>query len=110
MPDPVVFPFTENVSHLWYTERLESTEDFVMQINPHLIWDYPIAPEEEQKESFKKWYIARLLQRGGPEDIRAVGLETIHHYLPILNLPSRIRDFWNWYFQTHPSGDTQRTF
>jgi hypothetical protein len=67
-------------------------------INPDLVWDYDVPPENEQSEAFRRWYIARVLTRGRVEDIKAVGLERIFHYLPSLNLPPKIRRFWEWYF------------
>lgn len=67
-------------------------------VNPNLVWDYEIPVEEEQSESFRKWYLARVLSRGNAKDLREVGFETIYKYLPSLNLPTRIRKFWVWYF------------
>jgi hypothetical protein len=32
------------------------------------------------------------------EDVRDLGLRTIHAYLPHLVLPSKLRRFWEWYF------------
>lgn len=79
-----------------------------MQINPYLIWDYSFTPAEYEQESFKRWYIARVLMRGGLEEIRGVGIDKIQRYLPLLNLPSRIREFWEWYFENHPTGGSPR--
>ncbi|MBI4209020.1 MAG: hypothetical protein HY538_04860 [Deltaproteobacteria bacterium] len=70
-----------------------------MKVNPNLIWDYSFSSQEMEAESFKRWYVARVLMRGGKEDIRAVGLETIRRLLPDISIPQRIREFWNWYFQ-----------
>ena len=71
-----------------------------MNINPHLIWDYHFSEREQESESFKRWYVGRVLQRGGVEDIRSVGLETIHKYLPELSLPNLIKDYWQWFFES----------
>ena len=67
-------------------------------INPALVWDYEIPPEEEQTEAFQKWYLARMLTRGNSADLRSIGFETIYVSLPSLNLPPAIRRFWEWYF------------
>ncbi len=67
-------------------------------INTGLVWDYEIPDAEHQDEAFRRWYVARVLTRGRSEDIRAVGLDTIHIYLRHLVLPARIRRFWEWYF------------
>lgn len=69
-----------------------------IHINERLVWDYEIPDDANQNESFRKWYLTRVLTRGTADDIRAIGLEIIHAYLPSLHLPSDIRDFWNWYF------------
>jgi hypothetical protein len=70
----------------------------MVPINAGLVWDYEIPDAEHQDEAFRRWYVARVLTRGRSEDIRAVGLDTIHIYLRHLVLPERIRRFWEWYF------------
>lgn len=79
-----------------------------MKVNRQLVWDYPgDVPEED--EGFRRWYVTRVLTRGGIEDIRALGLETIREYLPHIVLPRRIREFWEWYFGLRDShGDSHR--
>jgi hypothetical protein len=67
-------------------------------INENLIWDTEIPAGASTNEAFRKWYVKRVLTHGTAADIRAVGLETIHHYLPHLFLPVDIREFWLWYF------------
>lgn len=67
-------------------------------INEKLIWDYDIPPDAQENEAFREWYIGRVLMRGTDKDLRAIGFETIHRYLPRLTLPKRIREFWEWYF------------
>jgi hypothetical protein len=69
----------------------------VLPINPDLVWDYEIPDDGHQDEAFRRWYIARVLARGRMEDIRDLGLDTIHTYFPDLVLPRRIRQFWEWY-------------
>lgn len=69
-----------------------------MKINEKLIWDYEFSEEERRGEYFRKWYVARVLTRGGMEDIREVGLQVLHDYLPSLFLPKKILNFWNWFF------------
>ena len=71
-----------------------------MKINPNLIWDYAIPSKKNQDEAFRRWYIARVLVRGGVKDIRALGVRTIRHYLPRVSVPARIRAFWEWYFES----------
>lgn len=67
-------------------------------INPSLVWDYDIPDNPTQNEAFKRWYLGRVLTRGSADDIRKIGLATIYTHLPLLNLPSEIRMFWDWYF------------
>lgn len=69
-----------------------------LPINEKLIWDYDIPPDAQENEAFREWYIGRVLVRGGDNDLRGIGFETIHTYLPRLILPERIREFWEWYF------------
>ena len=67
-------------------------------VNPALVWDYEIPAEGEQTEAFRRWYLARVLTRGGADDLRAIRVQTIYDYFPDLNLPAEIRRFWQWYF------------
>jgi hypothetical protein len=69
-----------------------------VEINPKLIWDYDFSQEDLSSEYFREWYIARVLTRGGIQDIRRIGLQTIHDYFPRLFLPKKIRTFWEWFF------------
>ena len=69
-----------------------------MRINEKLIWDYEFSEKERQEEFFRRWYITRVLTRGGIRDIRSIGLRTIQDYLPRLFLPRKIRTFWDWFF------------
>lgn len=69
-----------------------------MELNPKFLWDYTLRAQDLEDEQIKRWYLARVLSRGGLEDIRAVGLATIRHYLPTLRLPRSIRRFWEFYF------------
>ena len=77
-----------------FSERRSSP----LPVNPDLVWDYDVPPESQQSEGFRRWYIGRVLTRGQAEDVRAIGLQTIHIYLPQLTLPMEIRRFWEWYF------------
>ena len=69
-----------------------------LPVNPDLVWDYELPVEGQQDESFRRWYVARVLTRGRAQDLRAIGLQTIYTYLPQLTLPARIRRFGEWYF------------
>ena len=72
------------------------------KINKNLIWDYDLNPEDFDKESVKKWYIARVLIRGDKKDLKNIGYRMIYEYLPTLTLPYQIRKFWEWYFNIEP--------
>lgn len=72
--------------------------DKIFNINKKLIWDYDFEGKYDSPE-FIKWYIARVLTNGNKNDIREIGLNTIRQYLPILNLPAHIRNFWDRYFE-----------
>ena len=67
-------------------------------VNPALVWDYEIPPEENQTDAFRRWYLTRVLTRGTSDDLRAIGFKTIYIYLPHLILPTAVRRFWEWYF------------
>lgn len=67
-------------------------------INEKLVWDYDIPADAQENKDFLCWYLSRVLTRGTSDDLRAIGFVTIHAYLPDLNLPPDIRDFWLWYF------------
>lgn len=66
--------------------------------NKKLIWDYDMPDDAQTNEAFREWYITRVLTHGTAADIRAIGLKTIHAYLPNLFLPKDIQEFWYWYF------------
>lgn len=67
-------------------------------INEKLIWDYDIPADAQENEAFRRWYVTRVLTHGTSTDLRAIGLATIHDYLPSIFLPQEIREFWQWYF------------
>ena len=69
-----------------------------MVINKQLIWDYDFKGQYDTEE-FKKWYIGRVLSCGTIKDIRELGIDTIKQYFSVLNLPNKIRQFWEWYFE-----------
>lgn len=66
-------------------------------INEKLIWDYDFKGKYDTEE-FRKWYVSRVLSCGTKDDLRQLGITTIRQYFPVLNLPNRIRQFWEWYF------------
>jgi hypothetical protein len=70
-----------------------------MRFNRDLIWDYSLPEKPERDLFFKRWYMGRVLMRGGIRDIRSVGLKTIRRHLPHLNIPQKIRVFWEWYYK-----------
>lgn len=67
-------------------------------INKTLMWDYDFKGKYDSEE-FKRWYISRILSSGVKKDIYQIGLDTIKEYFPYLNLPSKIKQFWEWYFK-----------
>lgn len=67
-------------------------------INEKLVWDYDIPEDAQGNEAFRRWYVTRVLTHGTAADLRAIGLDTIHDYLPGIFLPHEISDFWQWYF------------
>lgn len=71
-------------------------EKNTIPVNKTLIWDYDFK-ERYDTEEFKKWYIARVLSCGTKKDISVLGIEVIRKYLPELNLPNKIKKFWEWY-------------
>jgi hypothetical protein len=72
-------------------------------INEKLVWDMDIPDDAPTNEAFRKWCVKRVLTHGTAVDIRAIGLETTHHYLPRIYLPRDIREFWLWYSsEPHP--------
>lgn len=71
--------------------------DKIGKINKTLIWDYDFKGNYDGEE-FKKWYISRVLSCGTKDDLCQLGISTIKQYFLSLNLPNRIRQFWEWYF------------
>lgn len=68
-----------------------------MRINRQLIWDYEADKLDFSDEAVERWYVERVLTRGGIDDVKAVGLARIKEHLPHLRLPPRVREFWDWY-------------
>jgi len=66
--------------------------------NKQLIWDYDLPSNAQENETFRRWYLARVLTRGTSTDLREIGFSTIYIYLPVLQLPPAIRSFCDWYF------------
>ena len=83
----------ESVAAPWYNAAMQP-----IVINEKLVWDYDIPEDAQENEAFLEWYVARVLSRGRDEDLRALGFQTIHDFLPRLVLPREIREFWEWYF------------
>ena len=69
-----------------------------ISINRALIWDYEFDEGKLDTNEFKKWYIERVLSSGTIGDIRNLGIKTVKQYFSVLNLPNKIRKFWEWYF------------
>lgn len=69
-----------------------------LTINKKLLWDYDLPDDASTNEPFCEWYVTRVLTHGVADDIRTIGLSTIHAYLPRIVLPKEIREFWYWYF------------
>jgi len=59
-----------------------------ININQKLIWDYDFSEADYETEVFKEWYVARVLTRGGIDDIRNIGIRTIEGYLLRIHLPN----------------------
>jgi len=78
----------------WRQEGSAVLRRDAIPINPDLVWDYDIPEDGRQDETFRRWYVARVLTRGRMDDVRTLGLRTIAEYLPHLVLPARIRRFW----------------
>jgi len=66
-------------------------------INKTLLWDYDLKGRYDTEEA-RRLYVSRVLTCGTKSDIRQLGIDVIKQYLPNLNLPNRIRSFWEWYF------------
>lgn len=40
-------------------------------INEKPVWDYDIPADAQENEAFRRWFLARVLSRGGDADLRA---------------------------------------
>ncbi len=79
-----------------------------MKINKNLLWDYKFTETELETESFKRWYVARVLTSGTFHDLKDLGLGLIRQYLPQIWLPAAIRHFWEWYLGLPHAQPTRR--
>ncbi|MEW5806042.1 MAG: hypothetical protein AB1756_01615 [Acidobacteriota bacterium] len=48
----------------------------------------------------RKWYIGEVLSKGRAEDIAELDWEEVKTLLPVLQLPERVRKFWEFYFES----------
>ena len=79
-----------------------------MRINPELLWDAPLDAVRDG-ETFRLWYVSRVLSRGGLPDLQALGLDEIRRGVAGATLPRAVREFWTWYLglgddDGHPDG------
>ena len=69
-----------------------------MKVNRSLIWDYAFSEKDYDTDTFKEWYLARVLSNGSAEDIRnAGGVEAVRQYYLKLHLPLEVERLWSWY-------------
>ncbi len=47
----------------------------------------------------RKWYIGEVLSKGLTKDIAELDWEEVRRLLPELNLPKRVRNLWEDYFE-----------
>jgi hypothetical protein len=73
-----------------------------VRIRKRYLWDVDAERADIGSESFRRFYIERILQNGTMDDIRDIGLPEIRRVLPRINLSREVRDFWEWYFDRHP--------
>jgi hypothetical protein len=71
---------------------------YEIPVNEKLFWDYKFSPNEYQTEKIFCLYLSKVLTIGSDADIKSVGIEVINNYLHKLNIPRRIKNFWQWYF------------
>jgi len=69
-----------------------------LPIRERLVWDYDIPADAQENETFRHWYVARVLTNGTAQDIQQIGFRTIHDTLPFIHLPKEIHQFWIWFF------------
>jgi hypothetical protein len=93
---PPFFIFAWILTNQWFLCILvDMNREF--HINKSLIWDYDFHGRYDTEE-FKKWYISRVLSCGTKDDICQLGIDVIKKYFTHLNLPTKIKKFWEWYF------------
>lgn len=77
-----------------------------MKMDKRFVWDYELSEADLEDDQVRRWYLARVLSRGGLADIRAIGVEVVREALPSLVLPRQIRNFWNTYFTLLDQADS----
>jgi len=68
-------------------------------LDPRFLWDRKPTPEETDAPAFRAWYLARVLETGGIDDLRKIGFPVIRAWMPRLRLPNELQKFWDWYFR-----------
>jgi hypothetical protein len=68
-----------------------------MKVNKALLWDMPWTEADYETERFRRWYYARVLERGTAAEVRELDFALIARWLPEMRIPREVRRFWEWY-------------
>ena len=71
-----------------------------MKVNKALLWDMPWTEADYETEAFRRWYYARVLERGTAVEVRELDYDLIARWLPEMRIPGTVRDFWEWYLRS----------
>jgi hypothetical protein len=68
-----------------------------MKVNKALLWDMPWTEADYETEAFRRWYYARVLERGTAAEVRELDFALIARWLPDLEVSRDVRRFWEWW-------------
>ncbi|MEK7474490.1 MAG: hypothetical protein AAB152_02545 [Candidatus Coatesbacteria bacterium] len=66
-------------------------------MNKALLWDMPWTEADYETDAFRRWYYARVLERGTAAEVRELDFKLIARWLPDMRIPRTVREFWEWY-------------
>jgi hypothetical protein len=81
----------------------------MFNVRRELVWDYPIPSDPERDEAFVALYVGRVLDRGGADDVRALGTELIRKHIDAAPARREVLDFWRWWLERSQNGDPHRS-
>lgn len=70
----------------------------------HIYWGGKVREVDLSDPEQEKWWAEQVLQQGRLEDVRELGFDRIERLLPVLELPTHLRELWQDFFVRRAAG------